>query len=243
MDIRDKVVVITGASAGIGRAAALACAGAGAKLVLAARSADKLEALAAEIGAAHPGGDKPLVVPTDMRREEDAARLVKAAVDRFGRVDVLVNNAGQGMAGLAENADLDAFRSILELNVFGPVRAMQAVIPVMRAEGGGLILNVSSMVSQMTIPGLGFYACTKSALNMLSATARGELERDNIRVIIVFPRATATDFGKNSAGDKQLRSRQRAQAGVDYAVDPPEHVAAKILEAIANEPAEQYMDR
>jgi short-subunit dehydrogenase len=243
MDIRDKVVAITGASAGIGRAAALACADAGARLVLAARSGGQLEALAAEISAAHPGGAKPLVAPTDMRRPDEVKRLIKAAADRFGRIDVLVNNAGQGMAGLTENADLEAFRSILELNVFGPVRAMQAAIPVMRANGGGLVLNVSSMVSQMNIPGLGFYASTKSALNMLSATARGELERDNIRVVIVFPRATATDFGRNSAGDRELRSRQRAGAGSTYAVDPPEHVAAKILEAIKNEPAEQYMDR
>ncbi|MGE5138841.1 MAG: SDR family NAD(P)-dependent oxidoreductase, partial [Rudaea sp.] len=118
---------------------------------------------------------------------------------------------------------------------------MQAVIPRMRASGGGLIINISSMTSKMHIPGLSAYASSKAALNLISETARQELAGDNIRVITVYPRTTATDFGKNSLGNPELRQRQRAsRPGV--VVDTPEHVAERILQAAEKEPAEQYME-
>jgi len=126
--------------------------------------------------------------------------------------------------------------------VFGPIYAMQASVPKMRAQGGGIIINISSMVSKMHIPGLGGYASTKAALNMLSDTARGELASDNIRVITVYPRMTATDFGRNSLGNRPMRQQQRANAAPGVVIDSPEHVAGKILEAIQKEPAEQFMD-
>jgi short-subunit dehydrogenase len=126
--------------------------------------------------------------------------------------------------------------------MFGPIYAIQAGVPKMRANGGGLILNVSSMVSKMHIPGLGGYASTKAALNMLSDTARGELAADNIRVITVYPRMTATDFGRNSLGNRQTRQQQRGNTAPGVVVDTPEYVAEKILEAIQKEPAEQFMD-
>src|SRR5512143_3574538 len=124
----------------------------------------------------------------------------------------------------------------------GPIHPMQTSVPKMRANGGGIIINVSSMVSKMHIPGLGGYAATKAALNLLSDTARGELAADNIRVITVYPRMTATDFGRNSLGNRQLRQQQRGNAAPGVAVDTPEYVAEKILEAIQKEPAEQFMD-
>jgi short-subunit dehydrogenase len=99
------------------------------------------------------------------------------------------------------------------------------------------------MVSKMHIPGLGAYAATKASLNLLSETARFELEADKIKVITVFPRTTATDFGKNSVGNQGLRQRQRSQASGSVPVDPPEAVARKIVQAITQELAEQYMDR
>ena len=141
------------------------------------------------------------------------------------------------------HAHPDHFRQIIDLNIFGPLIAMQAAIPVMRKQGGGIIINVSSMVSKMHIPGLAAYASTKSALNMLSDTARGELASDNIRVITVYPRMTATDFGRNSLGNRQMRQQQRASANrPEVVVDSPEFVAEKILLAVQNEPPEQFMD-
>ena len=116
---------------------------------------------------------------------------------------------------------------------------MQAVIPVMREHGGGLIINVSSMVSKMHIPGLAAYAATKAALNMLSDTARFELAQESIRVITVFPRTTATDFGKHSLrGNPELRRRQRE--GTPVPVDTAEYVAERIYKAVVEEPVEQY---
>ena len=239
MDLKDKVVVITGASMGIGLATARAAAAAGARVVLAARSSDKLTQLAEELQHA---GHTTLVVPTDMRNQAEVKQLIETAIQHFGQLDVLINNAGQAVAGTVAELDLEAFRQVLDLNVYGPIYAMQASIPQMRTQGGGLIINVSSMVSKMNIPGLGGYASTKSALNMLSATARGELAADNIRVITVYPRMTATDFGRNSIGNRQMRQQQRGNAQPEMVIDTAEYVADKILEAIQKEPAEQFMD-
>ena len=239
MELKDKVVLITGASAGIGLATARSLAAAGAKVVLAARSTDKLTQLADEL---QRDGHAALVVPTDMRNQAEVAQLVATAVQHYGQIDVLINNAGQAVAGTVAEVDVDQFQQVIELNVFGPIYAMQASVPQMRAQGGGLIVNVSSMVSKMHIPGLGGYAATKAALNMLSDTARGELAADNIRVITVYPRMTATDFGRNSLGNRQVRQQQRGNTPPGVVIDSAEYVAEKILEAIQKEPTEQFMD-
>ena len=239
MDLRDKVVIVTGASAGIGFATSLQLAAAGAKIALAARSADKLRVISENLRGK---GCDALVVPTDMRNRGQVEHMVEETIKHFGRIDILINNAGQGMAGFVENAGIDDYLKLIELNVFGPVYAMQAVIPKMRQAGGGMIVNVSSMVSKMHILGLGFYASTKAALNILSETARYELERDNIKVATIFPRTTATDFGKNSLGDQKLRQRQRSAAPASIPVDSAEFVAGKILRAIETDSAEQYME-
>jgi NAD(P)-dependent dehydrogenase (short-subunit alcohol dehydrogenase family) len=237
MEIRNSVVLITGASAGIGLATARRFAAEGARVVLAARSADALERTAEEL---RREGKEALAVRTDMTSRADVERLAHVAYEHFGRIDILINNAGQAAAGTIADVEADHYRRIIELNLFGPLYAMQAVIPLMRQGGGGLIINISSMVSKMHIPGLGTYASTKAALNMLSDTARGELEPDNIRVITVYPRMTATDFGKNSLGNESMRRQQRR--GAPIPTDSTELVAEKILEAASKEPTEQYMD-
>jgi short-subunit dehydrogenase len=237
MDINEKVVLITGATAGIGLASAKRFAAEGARLVLAARSADTLDQITEEI---RQQGREAIAWPTDMRYRTEVERLADAAFQQFGRIDILINNAGQAAAGTIAEVSVDDFRQIFDLNVLGPLYAMQAVIPKMRQNGGGVIINISSMVSKMHIPGLGVYAATKAALNMLSDTARGELLSENIRVITVYPRTTATDFGKNSLGNQQMRQHQRA--GSPITPDSPEFVAEKILEAAQKEPAEQFMD-
>jgi short-subunit dehydrogenase len=236
MDIKGKVTVITGASAGIGRATAQRFAAEGAKLVLAARSADKLTALAAQL---HAKGCETFVLPTDVRDKNAVTTLIERTCTHFGRIDILINNAGQSAAGTVADVNPDHFKSIFVLNVMGPLWAMQAAIPKMRSKGGGLIINVNSMVTKMHIPGLATYAATKCALAMLSDTARDELAPDNIRVISVYPRMTATDFGKNALGDHRMRMQQREHAPV---ADPPEFVAQKILEAAQKETPEVFIN-
>jgi len=238
MKIKNKAVLITGASAGIGLATARRFAEAGAKQALVARSADLLEALAAEL---REQGAEAVAIPADLRQPEHIDRAVEQANNHFGTIDILINNAGQAAAGTIADLDPDDFRQIIDLNIFGPLLAMQAIIPIMREHGGGMIINISSMVSKMRIPGLAAYAATKSALNVLSDTARVELASENIRVISVFPRLTSTDFQRNSLGSQELRQRQRS--GTPAPVDTPEHVANMIYTAAVNEPDEQYMDR
>lgn len=239
MDISGKVTIITGASAGIGLATAKRFAAEGAKIVLAARSTEKLTALTDELRSQ---GREALPLPTDMHNPAAVNHLIEQAFRHYGRIDILINNAGQSAARTVAGVNPDDFRLILELNVWGPLYAIQAVVPKMRQGGGGLIINISSMVSKMYLPGLGAYAATKAALNLLSGTARVELAPENIRVVMVFPRMTATDFGKNSLGEQRLRQQQRSSAAGHAVVDTPEFVAEKILEAAQNEPAEQYMD-
>ena len=239
MDISGKVVIITGASAGIGLASARRFASEGARLVLAARSGDKLSQLVEEL--IRQGGEA-ISLPTDMRRPEAVSAMIEQAFRHYGRIDILINNAGQAAAGTVAEVNPDDFRQILDLNVFGPLYAMQAVIPKMRQGKGGLIINISSMVTKMHLPGLSAYTATKSALNMLSETARVELAPENIRVITVYPRMTATDFGKHSLGKPRAHESQRSMASPNVVVDSAEHVAEKILESAVNEPAEQYME-
>lgn len=238
MDIKDKVVLITGASEGIGAAAARVFADAGAKLALVARSAGKLEALANELKTK---GAEAIAVPADISDPEQVRRAVEQTAAHFGRLDVLINNAGKAAIGTLAEVGQGDFQEIIDLNIFGPLVAMQRAIPIMRRQGGGLIMNVSSMVSKMRLPGLGAYAATKIALNMLSDTARVELAQDNIRVVTVLPRMTATSFADHSIGRRETHQHQHANPSVP--VDSAEHVANKILEAAINEPDEQYMDR
>jgi short-subunit dehydrogenase len=239
MDISGKVVIITGSSGGIGQMTARRFAHAGAKLVLVARSADKLKTLAEELRGQ---GRDALAVTADMRNQGAVTQMVEQAYQHFGRIDILINNAGQAAAGTVAEVSPDDFQKVLELNVFGVLYAIQAVVPKMRQGGGGLIINISSMVSKMHIPGLAAYAATKAALNMLSETARVELGAENIRVISVYPQLTATDFGKNSIGNSELRQSQRASSSGAQIPDSPELVAEKILQAAQKEPAEQYME-
>ena len=134
MDVSDKVVVITGASAGIGLVTARRFASAGAKVVLVARSTDKLTALAEELRSQ---GHKALPITTDMRDKGAVTRMIEQALQHYGKIDILINNAGQAAAGAVAEVDSDDFRKILELNVFGALYAMQAVVPKMRKAGGG----------------------------------------------------------------------------------------------------------
>jgi short-subunit dehydrogenase len=233
MEIKNKVAIVTGASQGIGLAVAKLLASKGAKVVLAARSSDTINSMEKEL----PGS---FAVATDMRKTDDIKNMVQRTLDKYGRIDILINNAGQGMYGPIESVDVDGYRDIMELNVYGPLIAIQEVIPHMRRQGGGMILNVSSRVSKNYFPNLGAYASTKYALNAISLTARQELAKDNIVVSVMHPKMTATNFGRNSirtAEFQEARPGDRPQ----MQVDTPEQVAEKIVGLISSEESEAEM--
>ena len=227
MKIQNTVVIVTGASGGIGLATAKALSNKGATVVLAARSKDKLTQLEKEI-------PNSFAVVADMRKTEDISNLVKTTFEKYGHIDILVNNAGQGMRAGIEDIKMDDFKDIMELNVFGVLTAMQQVIPIMRTQGGGLILNISSMVSKNYFPQLAAYSATKYALNAITFTAKAELEKDNIMVSAFHPRMTATEFGANARGQQYNSSAGRP--GMD--AESAETAANAIVEQIENDTAE-----
>jgi NADP-dependent 3-hydroxy acid dehydrogenase YdfG len=231
MDITDRVVVITGASSGIGEATARLAHSRGAHVVLAARREDRLAALEKEL-------DGSLAVTADVTDPADRRRIVEAALERFGRVDVLVNNAGRGLHLPLADVDPDDYAAILDLNVASALAMMQAVVPPMRERGEGAIVNVSSGTSRRVIPGLGAYAATKSALNMLSSVARAEWADDGIVVSTVLPTYTESEFHDVlQAGADRFRG-PGAGAG-----DTAEHVAEEILRAVETGIAEIDLPR
>jgi NADP-dependent 3-hydroxy acid dehydrogenase YdfG len=188
IDLAGKSVIVTGASSGIGASTARQLHAAGAYPVLAARRADRLAALSAEL-------DGALAVPTDVTDPAQVRDLVAAALDRHQRIDGLVNNAGASLNGALDQVDLAEFGQILRLNVLGLLAMTQAVLPAMREQGFGRIVNISSGTTRRVAVGYGAYAATKSAVNMLSAVLSQELASHGIAVSLLLPRMTATEFG------------------------------------------------
>lgn len=223
MDLDGAVVLITGASSGIGAATARAAAAAGARVVLTARREARISALAQEL-------DDALALPCDVTDRGQVESAVKAAVGRFGRVDVLVNNAGQGLQAALDAIEPDDFRALIELNLVAPLVAMQAVLPVMRAQGGGAIVNISSGITFGAIPGSGAYAATKYGLEKLTDIARAELGGEGITVSTMIPFATDTEFtAAMRAGAEEARALNDS---LPIAADSPDRVATAVLELI-----------
>lgn len=185
MLLTDRTCIVSGIGPGLGRSVALACAREGADVVLAARSADALEACAAEVRAL---GRRALTVPTDLAREGDGAALAAAAIEEFGRIDVLVNNAFlSNPTALFEEASLDDWRRMFDVNVFGALALTQAVVPHMKAQGRGSIVFVNSMSVRIIEPKMGGYAASKGALMTAAQTLARELGAYGIRVNSVVP--------------------------------------------------------
>ena len=187
-DLAGKTVIVTGASSGIGAATARRLHAAGARPVLAARRADRLAELSREL-------DGALAVPTDVTDPEQVQALVSTALDRHQRIDGLVNNAGASLHGPLDQVELGQFSALLQLNVVGLLAVTQAVLPAMRRQGAGRIVNISSGSTRRTAVGLGAYASSKYAVNLLSAVLRQELAGDGIAVSLLLPSITATEFG------------------------------------------------
>lgn len=232
MDIEGKVIIITGASSGIGRACAKLFSQYGAKLILAARSKEKIESLSKEL-------PNSLAIQTDMTEELQIKEMVAKAKKHFGRIDVLINNAGQGYDSSVENINTNTFRGIFNLDIIGPVVAMQAVIPIMRSQKQGTIVNISSGTALMILPDMSTYASLKQALAKISLTARDELKNDNIIVSVVYPYITATDFEKNTIKE-EVDDWDEDGGGPPRPPDSAEYIAEKILEGIKSREAEIY---
>ncbi|MFS4505745.1 SDR family oxidoreductase [Clavibacter sp. Sh2141] len=224
MQVRDAVVVITGASSGIGAATARAASAAGARVVLAARREERIRELAAELG----GG--AIAVRCDVTDRAQVDALARTALDAFGRIDVLVNNAGQGLQASIEDLALDDLRAVLELNLVAPLATMQAVLPAMRAQRSGAIVNVSSGTTFADVPGTGGYVASKIALERLSAIARAELEGAGIAVSTLIPFATETEFLTSIRAGRA--EAEAMTAGATF--DTPETVADAVLALIAS---------
>jgi NADP-dependent 3-hydroxy acid dehydrogenase YdfG len=187
----DKVAVITGASSGIGEATAEVLAAEGAAVVVAARREERLEDL---VGRINGNGGKVLGVACDVTDEQQAHNLIKRGRDEFGRVDILVNNAGVMQLSKIQKGLSNEWRTMFEVNVLGLLYATDAAIEVMKEQGSGHLVNISSLASRGTRPGLGVYSGTKMAVNGISESLRQELLEDNIRVTMVEPGAVETEL-------------------------------------------------
>ncbi len=201
LDLRNKVVLITGASAGIGEACAHAFARRGARLILTARSVDALEKLARAVAPA-----EARVIPSDLRQPQSVENLVARAVECYGRVDVLVNNAGVGLYVPSWQADLAQVREMMEVNFFAPLSLIRGLVPQMRRQGSGMIVNVSSVAGKVPLPWLSIYSASKAALNYVSDCLRMELRGTGIRVVAVCPGYVSTGFGQHVLAGKMPKA-------------------------------------
>ena len=211
MEIAGKVVVVTGASMGIGEAIAKIFADQGASVVMLSRDSGRVEAARERIGHA----ERTLAMACDVRHREEIDRAIGLTLHHFQRIDVWVNNAGHGLLDSVAQMEMAACREMFETNLFGAVAAMQAVIPVMRGQGGGTIINISSVAGHIPLPFHAAYSATKFALNAMGKAASVELKRDGIHVLTICPGYVRTDFGKNVVlGNEQKRVRPDSVRGI-----------------------------
>ncbi len=248
MQFQGKVAVVTGASMGIGAALAEALAKAGCDVVLAARSVDKIDRLAAQLRANY--GVRVLAIPTDMTDSHSVQAMIERTERILGGVDILINNAGLGASGAVAVMPEETMRYIFDVNVYGVVRGMQAAIPALRRRGGGAIVNVGSIVSFMALPQLGphgassTYAASKFAMRAYSLAARAELAGENIRVITVYPGLTQSEFSRNvrRLGGLGAPARKPAQPSTPEAPKQPGGLFDRARRGLAV-PAEKVADR
>jgi short-subunit dehydrogenase len=201
MDLSGKIVVVTGASMGIGEAITKIFADRGASLVMLSRDAGRVEAARARVGH----GERTLAMACDVRHREDVDRVIGLTLHHFQRIDVWVNNAGHGLLDSVAQMDMAACREMFDTNFFGAVGAMQAVIPVMRQQGGGTIINISSVAGHIPIPFHAGYSATKFALNAIGKAAGVELKKDGIHVLTVCPGYVRTAFSDNAVRGTELK--------------------------------------
>jgi short-subunit dehydrogenase len=202
MRIDNKVVLITGASEGIGGACAVAFRRRGARLALTARSRDKLERI---------GGGDAVIVPGDITDPEVRASVVDRTLERFGAIDVLINSAGVGLYAPAWSAPLDEVRRMFELNVFALLGMAQLVAPIMRAQRRGTIVNIGSIAGKVTLPWFTLYSASKYAVGSLTDGLRMELKPDGVHAMTVCPGYVETGFQKHVLAGSPPAAVQRSR--------------------------------
>lgn len=233
--IKDKVVVITGASSGIGEATAKLLAQKGAKVVIGARREEKLAAIAQEIG------ENVAYKVTDVSKREDVKALIDMAVEKFGRVDVLYNNAGVMPQGNLSDREYDKWQQMLDINIMGVLNGIGEVLPIMQAQKDGLIISTDSVAGHVVYPASAVYNGTKYAVRAIMEGLRQEEKNNGIRSTIVSPGAVKTELVNTIGNDNVLQGVQQLMdapeekalalnpedvaRAVAYAIDQPKHVA------------------
>src|ERR1700691_595904 len=227
----DKIVVVTGASAGIGAELAKQLAAKGAKVVLAARRKEELDAVAKGIG------EHALAVVTDVTKKSDVERLAESAIEHFGRIDVWVNNAGRGISRSVADLSDEHLDAMWTINMKSVVYGIQAVLPHFKEKNAGQIVNISTALSKAPgAPARVAYAAVKAAANMLTASLRVELKATHpgIHVTLLVPGLVATEFGLNSMGVGNVDNRKLTGA------QPVEEAAKAIVDVIESPRSEAY---
>ena len=233
MEMSAKTVVITGASRGIGEAAARAFADAGANVVLAARSAADINRIAAEIG------ETAMAQTCDVANRADVEALIAAATARFGGVDVLINNAGVvDPIGHFENTDPDAWARCIDINLKGAMYAMRAVMPAMIARGQGTIINISSGAAHNAVEGWSAYCTSKAGLYMLTRTADNEARAKGLRILGLSPGTVATQMQREIKA-----SGINAVSQLDWSVHIPPEWPARTLLWMCSTDADEFLGR
>ncbi len=230
VDLSGQVVAVTGASSGIGEASALACARAGAAVALAARRTDRIEALAERITA---DGGRAIAIATDVGEEDQAGEFVRRAHSELGRLDVLVNNAGVMLLGPIEGAPTEEWRRMIAANVFGVLYCTHAALGLMREQGSGHIVNVSSVAGRVARLGSGVYNLTKFGVGAFSESLRQEAVPLGVRVTLIEPGAVATELVQHN---RPLVREQIAKRIGDIEPLRAEDIAGAILYAIGQPP-------
>ena len=228
----DKVAIVTGASSGIGEATALLLAEHGAKVALAARRKDRLGNVKKKIDAA---GGEALIVQTDVTLRPQVEALVKTTLKKWGRVDILINNAGVMLLSFYQNLKVEEWERMIDINIKGVLYAIAAVLPAMREQRGGHIVNVSSDAARKVFPGSGVYSGTKAAVNWISEGLRFELAREKmpIRVTTIMPGGVVTELARHIT-DPMVFESFKAFPAIEFM--QAKDVAAAILYALTQEP-------
>ncbi len=227
MKLHDKVAVVTGASRGIGKSVAEHFAAEGARLVVSARDAERIDSLARELKSK---GTEVISVVADVSRESDIVSLVKSAVDAFGRIDILVNNAGFGIFKPVAEMKTDEFDSLFNVNMRGTFIATREALPHMIRQGDGVIINIASLAGKNAVENGAAYAATKWAMLGFAKSLMLEVRRHNIRVITICPGSVDTDFGSghHPNRDRLLKPDDVAEAAVLAASLPPTAMMSEI---------------